>query len=132
MADFAAALERVNALAEAAPGFVWRYADASGAAVDTQAFDDPLILVNVSMWESIEAFRQFVYRGEHLEFFRRRAEWFTRPDTPHLAMWWVPAGHRPTPFEARQRLEHLATHGESEAAFTFTRPFPPPVHVAET
>lgn len=127
MADFVAALDRINAAAEAAEGFVWRHTDdASGAASDAEAFGDPLEVVNLSTWRSIECLQTFVYRSEHLEPFRRRAEWFTRLDTPHLAMWWVPVGHRPTMKEARERLEHLAIHGESQTAFTFRQPHAAP------
>lgn len=121
MADFMAALDRVNAYADRAPGFVWRYQDESGAAIQTHSFDDPLIIVNLSVWASVDALKTFVYRGEHLEPLRRRAEWFTRLSRPHMAMWWVPAGHLPSVSEARDRLDHLSAYGESAIAFTFHR-----------
>ena len=122
MADFVGALDRINAHAEAAPGFVWRYQDESGSATETHAFDSPLIIVNLSVWDSVEALRNFTYRSDHLGPLQRRREWFVPVAGPHLAMWWIPAGHLPTIAEARARLEHLCRHGESPVAFTFRRP----------
>ncbi len=126
MADFVAALDRINAEAEAAEGFAWRHIDAPGAPADTHAFPDPLVVVNVSVWSSIERLQTFVYRSAHLAPLRRRADWFIPMDGPHLALWWVPAGHRPTMDEARERLDYLAAHGESQIAFTFRTPHAAP------
>jgi len=109
MAAFVAALEPVNALADQSPGFVWRLQDEAGDATAFRPFDDPAMMINMSVWESLEALAAFVYRqGEH------------------RAMWWVPEGRRPTPAEALERLEALRELGPSPAAFTFTRPFPAP------
>ena len=126
MAEFVGALGRINAVADSARGFAWRYHDASGAAIDTQAFDDPLIIVNLSVWESVEALRDFAYRSDHVAPLRRRAEWFERISTPHLALWWIPIGHRPSLAEARDRLAHLERYGETQIAFTFRRQFARP------
>ena len=118
MADFMNNLERVNALAERSPGFVWRYTDATGNATDTRPYDgDPLMAVNLSVWESIEALEKFVWQTVHKRFYGRRPEWFDTLDGPHFVMWWVPAGHLPTLAEAKERLEHLAAHGPSDFAF---------------
>jgi hypothetical protein len=126
MAAFVAALEPVNALADASPGFVWRLQDEAGDATGFRPFDDPALLINMSVWESVEALAAFVYRqGEHRAIMRRRAEFFTRPDV-FMALWWVPAGHRPTPAEALARLETLRRLGPSVDAFTFVQPFPAP------
>jgi hypothetical protein len=125
MADFVANLDRINALGDASPGFVWRLQDETGAATSIRAFDDPQIIVNLTVWESIEALREYAYRSGHVEVFRRRREWFVSLDGPSLVLWWVPAGHRPTVEEARQRLERLAADGPTPEAFTLRNPLPP-------
>ncbi|POM22212.1 hypothetical protein BTM25_56240 [Actinomadura rubteroloni] len=122
---FADALGPINALADAAPGFVWRLVDAGGAdATGLRPFGDDT-LVNLSVWESREALWEFTYRSDHLEFLRSRREWFAPPGGPHLALWWVPAGHVPTPEEAVERLAHLRAHGPTARAFTFREDFAP-------
>jgi Domain of unknown function (DUF3291) len=125
LAEFIAALEPVNALAESSPGFVWRLQDDAGDAIAIRVFDDDQIIINMSVWESIDALFEFAYRGHHADFFRRRREWFERFQAAHLALWWVPAGHAPTIDEARERLEHLETRGPTPFAFTFKRRFGP-------
>jgi Domain of unknown function (DUF3291) len=117
LADFFANLDRVNAAAERMPGFVWRLADDGGNATLIQAFDDPRMLTNMSVWESVDAFETFVWRTVHLQIYRRRSDWFDGLDGPHFALWWVPEGHRPSAREGRERLEHLAAHGPSDRAF---------------
>jgi hypothetical protein len=117
VAEFFDNLDRVNAAAERMPGFVWRLKDDSGNATQIQAYDDPRIIVNMSVWETPDAFEAFVWRTVHLQFYRRRTDWFDRLDGPHFAMWWVPEGYRPTAREGRERLEHLAAHGPSDQAF---------------
>jgi hypothetical protein len=126
LADFVAALEPVNALADAAPGFVWRLQTDEGDATSIRAFDDDMIIVNMSVWESLEALRDFVYRSDHRTFLARRRQWFERMDAPMVALWWVPAGHRPTVAEAKQRLDALEGLGPTTEAFTFRRSFPAP------
>lgn len=128
MTDFANALDEINALAEASPGFVWRFKDdASNNATSVRPYDDPRILVNLSVWSSLEALRDFAYRSAHGKFFARRREWFEPYEAPHLALWWIPAGTTPTVDEARERLALLTASGETERAFTFRRAFPMPV-----
>lgn len=127
MAGFVAGLEPVNALADAAPGFVWRLQDEeSGNATDQRPFGDAMILVNLSVWETPEALRRFVYGTLHQHFLKHRREWFERMTEAWAALWWVPAGHRPDVAEARARLEHLRVYGESPRAFSFRQLFPPP------
>jgi hypothetical protein len=126
MADFVANLELINALGDASPGFVWRLQDEFGAATTIRAYEDPLMIVNLTVWESVETLRAFTYRSGHVEFFRRRREWFEPLDGPSLVLWWVPAGHRPTVEEAKARLAHLAAHGPTPTAFTLKTPVPPP------
>jgi hypothetical protein len=118
MADFMNNLERINALAERSPGFVWRYTDATGNATDTRPYDgDPRMAVNMSVWESVEALEKFVWQTVHKRFYGKRHEWFETMGEQYFVMWWVPAGHRPTVQEAIERLEHLKGHGPSDRAF---------------
>jgi len=124
-ADFVNGLDRVNAIAETQPGFVWRFTGDGNDALDVQAFDDPNIAVNLSVWTDLDALSDFVYRNEeHLGIMRRRREWFDRMEF-HLVLWWVKAGHVPTLDEAKQKLEILVKQGPSGDAFTFRRPYPP-------
>jgi len=127
LSGFVSRLDEVNALAEAAPGFVWRLTDeGSNNATAVPIDDDGMFIVNLSVWVSIEALRAFAYSGAHLEVFKQRGEWFSRLKEAATAMWWVPAGHRPTVAEARDRLAHLRAHGPSAFAFPFGAPFPAP------
>lgn len=117
MTDFVNNLDLVNGLAECGTGFVWRLKDDNGNALTMRGFDDPNIIVNMSVWESVEALERFVWQTVHKRFYGRRGDWFDKLDGPHFVMWWVPVGHRPTVLEARERLEHLAKHGPSDHAF---------------
>jgi hypothetical protein len=124
MADFVANLDRVNALAEGSPGFVWRLQTAEGDATALRPLGDST-LVNMSVWRDIESLNNFVYRSAHSEIMRRRREWFDRMREAYLVLWWVPAGHRPTVTEAIGRLELLRAKGPTAEAFTFGNAFPP-------
>ena len=126
LAGFVAALEPVNALADAAPGFVWRLQTEDGDATAIRAFDDDRIIVNMSVWESVEALGDFVFRSRHLDVLRRRREWFEKMATAYVALWWVPAGTIPTVDDAKRRLERLERLGPTADAFTFREPFPAP------
>jgi hypothetical protein len=126
MADFVAGLPAINALAEATPGFVWRLTDERGENATGLRPLDPDIIVNMSVWESVEALRGFTYRTRHLEFMRRRREWFTSFGSSFLVLWWVPAGHIPTIEEALDRLARLDKDGPGPEAFTFREPYPAP------
>jgi hypothetical protein len=126
LAGFVAQLEPVNALADAFPGFVWRLQTEDGDATAIRPFDDDRIMVNLSVWASLESLRDFVYASRHLDVLRRRREWFHRMADPFLALWWVPAGTIPTVAQAKDRLELLARQGPTPAAFTFRVPFPAP------
>jgi heme-degrading monooxygenase HmoA len=129
LAGFVAQLEPVNALADHSPGFVWRLQTEDGDATAIRPFQDERIMVNLSVWESLEALRTFVYASRHLDVMRRRREWFHRMDT-YVALWWVPAGTIPTIAQAKDRLQLLAGHGPSPDAFTFRVPFPAPAGAA--
>lgn len=124
-ADFKNNLDRINALAESSPGFVWRLTGEGNDATDLVAFDDPLIITNLSVWESPAALGAFVYRSGHVEIMRRRAEWFEPMDI-FMALWWVPVGHEPTVAEAVARLELLRRRGPGPDVFTFREPHPAP------
>ena len=118
MADFVNHLALVNGLAEQSPGFVWRYQDDSGSAIETRPFDgDPRMAINLSVWDSVGALERFVWQTVHKRFYGRRHEWFERMDERYFVMWWVSAGHRPTVAEAIERLRHLQQQGPSDHAF---------------
>src|SRR5262245_20039816 len=114
MADFVALLEEINALADRSPGFVWRLQTESANATYIRPYEDGHILFNLSVWESVESLKDYVYRSAHAEVMRRRRQWFEKFDGPYTALWWVEAGHIPTVEEAKERLEHLRERGESE------------------
>lgn len=126
MAEFKSALAEVNALAEAAPGFVWRLKDESDNATSIKAFPDPRLLVNMSVWTGVAPLQDYVYRSMHGTFFARRQNWFERYDGAHLALWWVPAGAVPTLDEAKERLSLLERSGPTDRAFTFRHVYPAP------
>ena len=128
--DFVDGLDPVNAFAEASAGFVWRLQDEAGNATSVRMYDDPSIIVNMSVWASLDALLGFVRSPDHLSFLKRRREWFERPAGPYAALWWVPDGHQPTVAEAQERLEHLRDHGATPHAFSFSDTFPPPDDVA--
>ena len=111
LAGFVALLEPVNALADSAPGFVWRLQTEDGDATSIRAFDDDRMIINMSVWESIEALWNFVYDGDHLKAMRRRREWFTRLAESHMALWWVPAGELPTVADSELRVARLRAEG---------------------
>lgn len=125
MADFVAQLDEINTLAEQSPGYIWRLQDETGNSSSIQAYEDPMIIVNLSVWESVEMLAQFAYQSDHAEVYRQKRKWF-EPITPNYAMWWVPAGHIPTTEEGKQRLETLGENGPSPEAFTFGKKFPAP------
>jgi hypothetical protein len=130
MAGFTGRLAEINALAEASPGYVWRLQGESGDATGIRASDDPLFIVNLTVWQSADELFEFSYRSEHVEVFRGRHAWFEQWPGPHLVLWWIPAGSIPTLTEALARLDRLATDGPSPEAFTLKVRFPPPVDPA--
>jgi hypothetical protein len=118
MKEFVDNLDRVNALAEASEGFVWRLKDdATGDATVISVFDDPEIIVNLSVWEDIDALKSYVYRSHHASFLTRRKEWFNLMRQPYFVMWWIRSGYLPDIEEAKERLEHFRGHGNTPYAF---------------
>ena len=131
LAGFMAALDPVNALADAAPGFVWRLQTEDGNATAVHAFEwdqagSAGVILNMSVWESVEALAAFVYSEQHRQVLRRRREWFERMEEAYLTLWWIPRGQVPTTEEAEDRIRHLRTHGPTARAFTLRVHFPPP------
>jgi len=127
MEGFRRALDPINALADQAPGFVWRLQTEEGNATAIRPYaGDDLMAVNMSVWESLESLEQFVYKRRHLETLRGRKQWFEPLEGPILVLWWIPAGQSPTVAEAQRRLQHLKDHGPTAHAFTFRTPFAAP------
>ena len=127
MAGFMDNLDQINELAERSPGFVYRYQTEAGNATDERIFDDPQMLLNLSVWDDVESIKAYTYKTEHVDFLRRRREWFTPADGwPVIACWWIPEGHVPGLEEAKERLEHLRDNGPTDKAFTFRDTFAPP------
>lgn len=126
MSVFVNNLEQINALAERSPGFVWRLKDEDEQnATSIRSFGED-ILVNLSVWESQEALHQFVYHSAHVQFIRRRTEWFERLEPPTMVLWWIDEEHRPDIIEAKGKLIYLQVHGPSSEAFSFRESFPAP------
>jgi hypothetical protein len=125
MAEFMRRIDGINALAEASPGFVWRFQTAEGNALYVRPYDDERILFNLSVWQSVDHLHDFVYRTLHHELVGDRHRWFERLTTPTTALWWVPAGHRPSVDEAKARLSLLEREGPTPQAFTFKKRFDP-------
>jgi len=126
MKGFVERLDEINALAEASPGFIWRLQDESGNASEIQVFDDPLLLINMSVWRDIDSLKHYVYRSAHVDLLRDRDAWFNKTVQAHQALWWIPAGHVPSEQEGVERLQYLQQNGPTATAFTFARPQPMP------
>jgi hypothetical protein len=128
LAEFMHGLAPINALADASPGFVWRLQSADGDATAIHAFADDRLLINMSVWATLETLGDFVYRSAHTTYLRRRRGWFARLAESVTALWWLPVGQLPTIGDAEQRLATLRQHGPTPDAFTFQQPFPPPAN----
>jgi hypothetical protein len=126
IAEFIAQLEPINALADRAQGFVWRLQSDSGNATDIAYNDDPFVIVNMSVWESIEALREFAYKSDHMRVLRDRAKWFEKAAKPTYCLSWIPVGHVPSVAEGRERLEHYQAYGATQYSLWFSQQFPQP------
>jgi hypothetical protein len=122
MADFVANLERINEVAEASEGFVWRLQD-YGNATSIRIYDDDFLLVNMSVWKDVDSLFRYAYQSQHVEIFKRRKEWFEKMAQMHMALWFVPEDHHPSVEEATQRLDYLRANGETPYAFSFKKRF---------
>lgn len=123
--DFVDGLDHVNAVADAAEGFVWRLEGEGGDATGVRVFDDEWIIINMSVWRDADSLNSFMYAGRHRELMARRREWFEHVKEAMTALWWVPAGKRPTVADAEERLVHLREHGATPHVFTLREQFPP-------
>jgi Domain of unknown function (DUF3291) len=132
MRGFVERLDEINALADGSPGFVWRLQTEAGNATYLRPYDDERILINLSVWETVEDLRNFVYGGNHAEVLRQRGDWFEKLEAPVVGLWWVPAGHIPSIDEAKKRLAHLQERGPTPFAFSFRALFPPDEEVVRT
>lgn len=126
MAEFVGQLDQVNALAEQSPGFIWRLKSESGNATDIKMTDDPQFIVNMSVWQNIEALFDFVYKSSHRLVMAERRRWFERPAGAYMVLWWVAAGTVPSADEGLARLGDLDRHGPTPHAFSFKHILPPP------
>ena len=125
MAGFMARLDDLNALADRSPGFVWRLQGEAGNNTYLRPYEDERIIVNMSVWETVDHLRAYVYATPHAELLKQRRDWFEKPEGLILALWWIPAGHIPSIDEAKERLASLEQHGPTQFAFTFKTTFPP-------
>jgi hypothetical protein len=130
LADFVAAIDRINHLGDASPGFVWRHQTEDGNSTSVRPRDDSSIIINFTVWESIESLFEFTYHSDHVEVYRKRRNWFEHVEWAYLALWWIPAGHIPSVEEGEERLRHLDAHGPTPRAFTFKKRFPAPASEA--
>ena len=130
MKEFVDALDEINALAEQSPGFVWRFQTPEGNATSVQPYEDPTILINLSVWDSVETLKAYVYGSQHAQYMARRAAWFEKLASVHFALWWIPAGTLPSLDDAKQRLDHRQTRGDTPYAFSFKHPFPADIGLA--
>jgi len=125
MKDFVDNLDRINSLAESSDGFIWRLKDDSENATAVRIFDDDFLIVNMSVWKDIDSLHRFAYKSDHVEIFKRKKEWFEKMQEMHMAMWYIPKGHRPTVGEAEERLIHIRQYGDTQHAFSFKKRFMP-------
>lgn len=123
MADFVNNLDPINAIAEASPGFVWRLKDESGDATNIKVDGNPDIIVNMSVWEDVDSLKQFMFKTHHIDFLKRKKEWFHPMQEDSYVLWWVPVGHTPSVEEALDKLNYLRDQGESPLAFSFKHTF---------
>lgn len=123
MAEFVANLDPINALAESSAGFIWRLKDDGNDATSIKIYDDDFLIVNMSVWKSLDSLFDFVYKSNHVEVFKKRSSWFEKMPEMHMALWYVPAGHEPTVKEAEERLNYIREHGDTPKAFTFRKKF---------
>jgi Domain of unknown function (DUF3291) len=124
--DFVNDLDRINTIAENCQGFIWRLKDESGNATHINPFDDNSFIVNISVWESIDDLKNFTYNTDHFEVFKKRAKWFKKMKTPHMALWWLKEGELPTAIDGKKKLLQLETLGDTEESFSFKHLFDKP------
>ena len=132
MAEFKNNLDRINALAEGSKGFVWRLKDDNNNATSIKVFEDDFMLINMSVWKNVDTLYKYVYESAHVVNLKKRREWFERLTEMHMALWWIPAGHIPSPAEAIERLTHIREKGDTPYAFGFKKRFTPGELISKT
>lgn len=125
MQGFYNRIEEIHELAEKSPGYIWRYQDEEGDDVAERVFGNPLMLINLTLWQDIESLRHFVYKTAHKELIQGRKAWFKDMPDMHQVLWWVPEGHIPSVQESKDKLNLLREHGPTKNAFSFAKPFNP-------
>jgi hypothetical protein len=125
MRGFMDQIDAMNALADTADGFIWRMVGDGGDYTSIRPFDDPLVIMNISLWRDVDSLKNYVYKTTHMDIVRARHAWFDKMSDIQQALWWIPAGQRPTALEAREKLELLRRLGATPEAFTFAQTFPP-------
>jgi hypothetical protein len=125
MKDFVDNIDRINAVADDADGFVWRLQTEEGDATALRIFNNEYLIVNMSVWASIDALFAYTYKSDHVDIYRRRREWFDKMQSHYMALWWIPAGHIPTTEEARDKLAYMDEYGITPLAFTFKQRYTP-------
>jgi hypothetical protein len=129
MAGFMSRLDDLNALADRSDGFVWRLQGDEGNNTYLRPYEDERIIVNMSVWQTVDHLREYVYSTAHADVLKQRCEWFEKFDGVMMALWWIPAGHIPSVNDAKQRLASIEQHGPTAFAFTFKKTFPPILEV---
>jgi hypothetical protein len=127
LADFVAQLDEINALAEQSKGFIWRLKGENENATALRVFEDEMMIINMSVWQTIEDLKDFTYKTAHSGVMKGRNKWFEKPQAAHLALWWIPENHIPTPQEAKEKLASINKNGSNLFAFTFKDVFLPPI-----
>ncbi len=120
MKEFVDFLEPVNRFAEESPGFVWRLKDGQGrsASYIETPFKEELLAINISVWEDIPSFKDFVYGTVHSYFLRNKKKWFDLKGPSAFVMWWIPQGELPTLAMAKDKIDLLEKQGETPEAFS--------------
>jgi hypothetical protein len=124
MQDFINNVERINAIADEAEGFIWRMQD-EDKDLGAEIFKDDTLLINMSVWNDLECLFDYTYKSGHIEVFKRKKEWFSKMKMVHMAFWYIPEGYEPTFQDAKSRLDYLNKYGDTPYAFTFKSKFSP-------
>ncbi|WP_298346049.1 DUF3291 domain-containing protein [uncultured Algibacter sp.] len=122
MQDFINNVEKINAIADEAEGFIWRMQD-EDKDLGAEIFQDDTLLINMSVWESLVSLFNYTYKSGHIEVFKRKKEWFSKMKMVHMAFWYIPEGYEPTFQDAKQRLDYLNKYGDTPYAFSFKSKF---------
>jgi hypothetical protein len=128
-AEFVASLDPINVIAETTPGFIWRLTDDDGrpsSFIPIPGLDDPLVIVNYSIWRDLESLKHYVYKSGHASYLRRRNDWFEPTAEASVVCWWTPAGVIPDLADAYARLQDLRNCGPSDRGWPLNKPIDPP------